>query len=78
MNVLHTARDNITDEEFELFIWERPLQTLQLIQNLEENGGSVVNSIDQVLIPFIMKIKQKCDQEQLEKIKVNRQNDNQL
>jgi hypothetical protein len=55
------ARDQLTDDDYELFIWERPDLTVQLLANHIIYGDSVVESFDQAFIVFVMKLKTLCD-----------------
>ena len=62
LQILNVARDKISDEDYEAFIWESPDFALQLVKNYMAFGGdSVTESFDLAVIPFVMKVKQSCD-----------------
>lgn len=65
LDVLNRARDQLTDDDYELFIHEKPRLTLQLLVNFIKYGDSVTESFDQAVMPFVMKLKVMCDPELL-------------
>lgn len=66
LDVLNRARDQLSDEDYELFIHEKPRLTLQLLVNFIKYGDSVTESFDQAVMPFVMKLRVSCDQQLLD------------
>lgn len=46
LEVLNRARDQLSDDDYELFIHEKPRLTLQLLVNFIKYGDSVTESFD--------------------------------
>lgn len=67
LEIWHKSRDNIGDEDYLIFIWERSERALALIKDLEMTDGNSLTKMDEVLIPFIMKVTALCDKDLLDK-----------
>ena len=58
LTVLDVARDQMTDEDYRAFLWEQPHLAQELLDNFVRFGDSVTASIDRVILPFLMKLRQ--------------------
>lgn len=58
LHILNIARDQLTDEDYRTFLWEQPDLALELLVNFVRFGDSVTASIDRVVLPFLMKLRQ--------------------